>query len=121
MMLTGWNAVFDLNGSICLGCDGRLPHDGYRLHIDHIVPLKKGGTNDHDNLCILHECCNQTKERTLGLGWFAERVRKHRKTLPLLQFKDNAYHLIYPNGNRKIYLKPTAAHWAEPDTEQDKP
>ena len=32
-----------------------------RLHVDHIVPVAKGGTNDLSNLQILCEACNKAK------------------------------------------------------------
>lgn len=39
------------------GADGSL----VALHIDHIVALAKGGTNDLDNLQVLCQPCNQRK------------------------------------------------------------
>lgn len=33
----------------------------FRFHIDHYVPLVKGGTNDRKNLRLLHKKCNLSK------------------------------------------------------------
>jgi hypothetical protein len=43
----------------CEAC-GKSPklHPGTVLHIDHIVPVSKGGTNDLDNLRVLCQMCN---------------------------------------------------------------
>ena len=35
-----------------------VPHG---LWIDHIIPIAKGGTNEHSNLCVSCVSCNQTK------------------------------------------------------------
>jgi len=48
------------NGNVCALC-GRpiLPDD--KIHIDHILPVRKGGTNDLSNLQVVHDTCNLTK------------------------------------------------------------
>lgn len=45
----------------CQNC-GRTPRDGVKLHVDHIVPVDWGGTNDEFNLWILCEDCNLGKK-----------------------------------------------------------
>lgn len=44
----------------CVIC-GRSAADDVVLHIDHIVPLAKGGTSDLDNLQVLCQDCNTGK------------------------------------------------------------
>ena len=40
---------------------GKSADDGVRLHVDHRVPLAKGGSNEDDNLWTLCEPCNLGK------------------------------------------------------------
>lgn len=52
---------------IRLTTNGRCAHCGKKLSIDectveHIIPLNKGGTNDHVNLIVLCETCNKAKD-----------------------------------------------------------
>lgn len=42
----------------CWWCDE--PIEG-KYHIDHRIPLEKGGSNDAGNICIAHEKCNLSK------------------------------------------------------------
>lgn len=46
---------------------------GDKPHIDHIVPIAKGGTNDRRNLQLTCARCNQTKNRTDPIV-FAQRL-----------------------------------------------
>lgn len=52
--------VLDRDNSTCQLCGATLS-DGVKLHVDHIVPVSKGGTNDFDNLQTLCEHCNLGK------------------------------------------------------------
>jgi 5-methylcytosine-specific restriction endonuclease McrA len=54
---------------ICPGC--RLPLDG-RFHIDHIIPISKGGTSARQNLQALHARCNLVKGTKLPDVWIRE-------------------------------------------------
>ena len=65
----------------------RAPKDlgGYRFHIEHIVPIKIGGTDDPTNLALACAACNLAKStKTSGIdpttGLFAElfNPRSHR-------------------------------------------
>jgi hypothetical protein len=44
----------------CVFC-GRGVNDGVKLHVDHIIPVSKGGTSHADNLQTLCEECNLGK------------------------------------------------------------
>ena len=104
----------DLDGEVCLGCGEVMPHVQGQLHIDHIIPLSKGGTNDPDNLCLIHKCCNITKQNTLGTSSFEERVREHRKTRPIIRFNNRVLRVIHPNGDLiTIYTDLTSSRWRE--------
>jgi 5-methylcytosine-specific restriction enzyme A len=47
----------------CQGCS--KPDQQASLHIDHIIPLAKGGTNDLSNLHTLCQQCNLSKSDRL--------------------------------------------------------
>ena len=53
-------AVFKRDGNKCQLC-GRSQDDGVKLHVDHRVPLAKGGSNEDENLWTLCEDCNLGK------------------------------------------------------------
>ena len=44
----------------CVDC-GKSADDGVKIHLDHKVPLAKGGTNAFDNLCLRCERHNPGK------------------------------------------------------------
>ena len=50
----------------CQMC-GRTVEDGIKLHIDHIVPVSKGGSNDMSNLQVLCHECNLAKHDRVDL------------------------------------------------------
>ena len=58
--------VFTRDGFRCRSC-GYQAHDsrGRRLHVDHIVPVALGGTNNLDNLQTLCDLCNIKKSDKL--------------------------------------------------------
>jgi hypothetical protein len=47
------------SGGICTVCDVALTPP---IHIDHIIPIAVGGTNDVANLQLLHKLCNNRKK-----------------------------------------------------------
>jgi hypothetical protein len=60
------NEILERNGFTCQHCgagpgdvDPFNPHRKVRLHIDHIVPISQGGTDEKDNLRVLCSACNQ--------------------------------------------------------------
>lgn len=60
------HAVFARDNYRCQIC-GATVDDGAKLHIDHILPVSKGGTNDITNLQILCEKCNLGKHNRTDL------------------------------------------------------
>ncbi|MCL2569989.1 MAG: HNH endonuclease [Firmicutes bacterium] len=66
--------ILKRDGHECKIC-GSTASDGVKLHVDHIVPVSKGGTSDCDNLQTLCDRCNSGKsnkhdsERVNDLGF----------------------------------------------------
>ncbi len=51
-------ALFAAQAGRCIYCKEEL---GRKYHVDHVVPLSKGGTNDPSNLQLLCAPCNLSK------------------------------------------------------------
>ena len=47
----------------CVYCGSRPGSD--RLHVDHLVPVSKGGSNENENLCCACETCNLRKSNAI--------------------------------------------------------
>jgi len=48
---------------------------GIRLHVDHIIPKKLGGTTIEENLCYACQSCNRTKwEKTHALDPISQQI-----------------------------------------------
>lgn len=52
--------ILERDNFTCQYC-GRTPQDGVKLHIDHIIPKSKGGSDKKDNLITACEECNLSK------------------------------------------------------------
>lgn len=52
--------ILSRDGFRCQIC-GATAQDGYKLHVDHIIPVSKGGRTEPDNLRTLCERCNMGK------------------------------------------------------------
>lgn len=60
------NEILERNGFTCQRCgngpgdpDPTNPNRKVRLHIDHVVPISQGGTDDRSNLQVVCSACNQ--------------------------------------------------------------
>lgn len=48
-------------GALCALCGNRLPEDAADIHVDHVVPVARGGTSDPENLQAVCAVCNLRK------------------------------------------------------------
>ena len=56
--------VFKRDNYTCVEC-GATKEDGAKLHIDHIIPVSKGGSDELDNLQTLCAECNLNKSNLI--------------------------------------------------------
>lgn len=56
--------VFKRDNYTCVEC-GATKEDGAKLHIDHIIPVSKGGTDELSNLQTLCDKCNLNKSNLI--------------------------------------------------------
>lgn len=63
--------LMDSQGGRCVACDAHLKDTGH--HLDHIVPLVRGGTNTKDNVQLLCPPCNWSKGARTPEQWRAGR------------------------------------------------
>lgn len=64
--------IGDAQGWRCFWCDDPTAD---KYHVDHLVPLARGGTNWPDNLCIACPTCNQRKHAKDPLEFIEELAR----------------------------------------------
>ena len=55
--------VFDRDGGICHICHGAT--DPLDWHIDHIIPLSRGGEHSYRNVAVSHPRCNRVKHNSM--------------------------------------------------------
>lgn len=48
--------VYERDGGRCHICRKKAPQRGF--HLDHLIPLSKGGEHTHDNVAVAHASCN---------------------------------------------------------------
>lgn len=70
-------SVFRNDNFTCSYC-GRKPEDGVVLHVDHILPVSKGGTNQLENLTTSCQSCNLGKMTEEVQKEMIERIRNKR-------------------------------------------
>ena len=54
------------SGAKCKICGQSLGCYEEHLHIDHVIPVSKGGTNSIDNLQVVHKACNLMKYNNIS-------------------------------------------------------
>jgi hypothetical protein len=57
--------IIDRDDNTCVYC-GEVSGE---MHIDHIVPVSRGGSDDPDNLCVACRSCNLSKGAKLLEEW----------------------------------------------------
>lgn len=60
--------ILQRDGFRCVACGRSAKEDGVKLHVDHIVPVSKGGKTEKSNLQTLCEECNQGKGSKTWVG-----------------------------------------------------
>ena len=55
------DSLIEDQNNLCGICGEPMPDDYGLIHIDHILPVSKGGGNDRDNLQAAHAVCNIRK------------------------------------------------------------
>lgn len=65
--------IFESQRGLCASCPNKLFRSGKnKFHVDHIMPLAKGGTNDRYNLQCLCPTCNMRKHAKDPFDWAKE-------------------------------------------------
>lgn len=61
------DAIYERDGGKCRHCEGSIRFEEL-FHIDHLVPLSKGGSNDLTNLVLSCVRCNLEKHNKMPGG-----------------------------------------------------
>lgn len=61
--------VYKINKGACRVCGKTVKEDGVKIHIDHIKPVSKGGSNEVENLQLLCERHNLGKGNSDDTDW----------------------------------------------------
>jgi len=73
-----WRIVVEKRGFLCHLCGGQVSLEigsPFRLSLDHIIPLSRGGANVKENVAPAHNHCNQ-KRSDMTLSEFDEWLDK---------------------------------------------
>jgi 5-methylcytosine-specific restriction endonuclease McrA len=69
-------SIFDGQRGLCANCKKKLFRSGAKkFHVDHVMPLAKGGSNDKYNLQLLCPSCNLSKHSKDPIDWAQENGR----------------------------------------------
>lgn len=101
------NEILERNGFTCQLCgagtgdqDPFNPNRKIRLHIDHVIPLSQGGTNEKENLRVLCSACNQGRANIQPIGESARNILVRIRRLPRAAQKE-----VYEALKRNIETK----------------
>lgn len=61
-------AVIARDGGVCQLCGGLVQGDDRDAHIDHIVEKAEGGTDELENLRLVHRACHSRRHACDHLG-----------------------------------------------------
>lgn len=67
-------SLYENQKGLCAYCDCEL---GDKYHLDHIVPIVRGGTNERSNLCLACPFCNLSKGGKLLEEWETPKDREY--------------------------------------------
>jgi 5-methylcytosine-specific restriction endonuclease McrA len=59
-------AQYDRQDGICFYCGVKV---GYSYHVDHVMPLSRGGSNGPENLVVACPTCNMNKHDKHPMEW----------------------------------------------------
>ena len=69
-------AIFEAQRGLCANCKTKLFKSGkQKFHVDHVMPLKLGGSNWPANLQCLCPSCNTSKGAKHPIDWAADHGR----------------------------------------------
>ena len=76
-----WRGFRRAQGGLCPLCNGSLPYAyaGRTCHLDHVVPLARGGPDTFANLQATHARCNLRKGDGVRPRWGARLVRRRQR------------------------------------------
>lgn len=70
---SGWHRrarkrIRDRDGGLCCWCHEPMLFDAPQWHpdcasLEHIIPLRRGGSNEDDNLALAHLRCNRARDK----------------------------------------------------------
>lgn len=75
--------IIERDHSVCYWCHNIVPSED--LHIDHVMPIAKGGSDSADNVAVTHRLCNLTRPRKYrDPAAEAERLRRELLSTPIV-------------------------------------
>lgn len=112
--------VMRRDGFRCQLC-GATQADGYKLHVDHIIPVSKGGKTEMSNLRTLCERCNLGKgadieeTQSVQLQTSDQRSATYGAAMRLLREKEQSFVDKTGNGGSLYFFSETIARELEAD------
>lgn len=96
------NRILDRFNHKCVFCGSTE-----NLHIDHIIPVSRGGREDEDNMQVLCRTCNLKKHNSIDYSPYfkkgdGENYIMVRTDFPLYSTKDNELQLLLDHKFREL-------------------